>query len=136
MLGGLNMPRLAPWLHRAALAALCAAYLQGGLVKALDFPGALAEMAHFGLQPAAPFALATIALELGASVLVISGRWRWLGALALAAFTAAATLMANRYWAAAGPERFQLMNAFYEHIGLVGGLLLVAGQDLNARRHA
>lgn len=124
------------WLHRAALIALCAAYLQGGLVKALDFPGAVAEMAHFGLQPAAPFALATIALELGASVLVISGRWRWLGALALAAFTAAATLLANRYWAATGHERFLLMNGFYEHIGLVGGLALVAWHDLNDRRHA
>lgn len=130
------MNRLSRWLHRAALIALCAAYLQGGLVKALDFPGAVAEMAHFGLQPAAPFALATIVLELGASALVISGRWRWLGALALAAFTAAATLMANRYWAATGPDRFMLMNSFYEHIGLVGGLALVAWQDLNERRHA
>ncbi|MBI3345628.1 MAG: DoxX family protein [Burkholderiales bacterium] len=126
----------AAWAHHAALLALCAAYLQGGLVKALDFSGAVAEMAHFGLQPAAPFAAAAIVLELGASALVIGGRWRWLGALALAAFTAAATLTANRYWAAVGQERFQLMNAFYEHIGLVGGFCLVAWQDLNDRRHA
>lgn len=132
----MSVKGLSPWLHRAALLALCAAYLQGGLVKALDFPGAVAEMAHFGLQPAAPLAAATIALELGASALVISGRWRWLGALALAAFTAAATLLANRYWETAGHERFMQMNAFYEHIGLIGGLALVALQDLNERRHA
>jgi hypothetical protein len=40
----------------AALLSLCAAHLQGGLVKLLDFDGAIAEMAHFGLQPAAPMA--------------------------------------------------------------------------------
>ena len=55
-----TMQLLLPW---GELLALCAAYVQGGLVKALDFSGAVAEMAHFGLQPAAPFAAATIALE-------------------------------------------------------------------------
>jgi uncharacterized membrane protein YphA (DoxX/SURF4 family) len=118
-----------PWWQRLALLGLCSAYLQGGLVKALDLPGAAAEMAHFGLQPPMPFALATIALELGASALILSGRWRWLGALALAAFTLAATFMANRFWQAAGPERFMLMNGFFEHLGLVGGFILVAWLD-------
>src|SRR5256885_5677692 len=66
---------------------LCAAYLQGGLVKLTDFPGALGEMAHFGLSPAPLFAVLVIALELGASAMIITGRLRWLGALALAAFT-------------------------------------------------
>lgn len=56
-----------------ALLCLCAAYLQGGLVKAFDFPGALAEMTHFGLQPAAPFAVIVIVLELGASAMILTG---------------------------------------------------------------
>jgi len=30
------------------LLGLCAAYIQGGLVKATDFNGAVAELAHFG----------------------------------------------------------------------------------------
>jgi len=46
---------------------ICSAYIQGGLVKALDFPAAVAEMRHFGLAPAAPLALATIVGELVAS---------------------------------------------------------------------
>ena len=108
---------------------LCAAYLQGGLNKALDFPGAVAEMRHLGLAPAAPLAAAVIALELGASYLVLSGRGRWLGALLLAAFTLAATFLANRFWEVSGPERFMVENAFFEHLGLVGGFLLVALQD-------
>lgn len=81
-----------PAIHWLALLALCAAYLQGGYNKASDFASAVAEMQHFSLQPAAPLAAATIAMELGAALLILSGYWRWLGALALAAFTLAATL--------------------------------------------
>lgn len=119
-----------PWTHRLALLALCAAYLQGGINKAMDFPGAIAEMQHFGLAPAAPLALATIAVELGASALVLSGLWRWAGALMLAGFTLLATLAANRFWELAQPERFMAANAFFEHLGLIGALVLVAWHDL------
>lgn len=133
-LGQVAARGLAPWSVRAlALLALTSAYLQGGLGKALDFPAALAEMAHFGLAPAAPFALAVIALELGGSALVLSGVLRWLGALALAAFTLAATFMANRFWEMAGPERFAAANGFFEHLGLAGAFVLVAWHDLAHR---
>lgn len=117
-----------------ALLLLCAAYLQGGLVKVLDFGGAVGEMQHFGLAPAPLFAVAVIVLELGASALILTGRLRWMGALALAVFTAAATFMANRYWDATGHDRFMLMNSFFEHWGLVGGFLLVAWTDWQERR--
>lgn len=117
-----------------ALAALCAAYIQGGLVKLADFPGALAEMAHFGLAPAAPFAVAVIMLELGAAAMILAGRGRWLGALALAGFTLLATFLANRFWELpAGPERFFMANSFFEHLGLAGGFVLVAWYDLTHR---
>ena len=122
-----------PAIRWFALLALCAAYLQGGLVKAFDFGGAVAEMNHFGLQPAVPLALAVIVLELGAAALIQSGRLRWLGAIALAVFTVGATLVANRYWEASGHDRFMLMNAFYEHLGLAGGFVLVAWMDLRER---
>lgn len=116
--------------HALALLALCAAYLQGGLTKALDFDAAIAEMRHFSLQPAAPMALAVILLELVASVLVIAGWYRWLGALSLALFTLAASVVANPFWAMAGEARFMATNAFFEHVGLAGGLVLVAWHDL------
>ena len=119
-----------------ALLLLVAAYLQGGIDKALDFAGAVGEMQHFGLQPAAPLALATIALELGASMMILAGRLRWLGALALAAFTLAANFVANRYWSAPAADRFMLENGFFEHLGLVGGFLLVAWVDRHERKIA
>lgn len=122
-----------PPVHWIALIGLCAAYLQGGIVKATDFSGAIAEMEHFGLAPAAPMAVAVIILELGASVMILMGFYRWLGALALAGFTLMATLIALRFWdLPGGHERFMAANAFFEHLGLVGGFLLVAWHDLSA----
>ncbi|UJX46778.1 DoxX family protein [Xanthobacter sp. YC-JY1] len=124
-------PLLSPRPVRAfALLALTSAYLQGGLTKALDFPGAIAEMTHFGLAPAAPLAAGVIALEIIAPIMILSGLMRWAGALALAAFTVAATLLANRFWGMAGAERFAAANAFFEHLGLAGALVLVAWYDL------
>ena len=43
-----------------ALLLLCTAYIQGPMTKILDFPGALAEMTHFGLTPAPLFAVGVI----------------------------------------------------------------------------
>jgi uncharacterized membrane protein YphA (DoxX/SURF4 family) len=125
-----------PAVRWIALLGLCAAYLQGGLDKAMDFPGAVAEMTRTGLAPPGFWAAAVIVLELGASGLILTGIRRWIGALLLAAFTLAASLMANRFWAAAPADRFNLENAFFEHLGLVGGFLLVAWHDLAARAKA
>ncbi len=124
----------APWVQSLALLCLCAAYLQGGFDKARDFRGAVAEMRHFGLAPAAPIAVATIALQLGASALIVSGWYRWAGALALAGFTVIAAFLADRFWTEAQPERQRSANAFFEHWGLVGGMLLVAWHDLGGHR--
>ena len=130
-----SLSRLAtPAVRWIAMLGLCAAYLQGGIVKLTDFNSAIAEMNHFGVSPAMPFAIAVSALELVASVAILTGYWRWLGALALGAFTVAASFMANRYWELASPARFAAENAFYEHLGLAGGFLLVAWHDLRDRR--
>ncbi|WP_236585297.1 DoxX family protein [Dyella sp. EPa41] len=122
-----------PMVHWFALLALCAAYLQGGLQKLMDFNGAVAESAHFGMTPAVPVTVAVIVLELGASLAILCHRARWLGALLLAAFTLAATFVANRFWAAPAAQRFGMTNAFFEHLGLVGGFVLVAWHDLRER---
>ena len=122
---------ISPAVRWLALLLLCAAYLQGGLNKAMDFNAAIAEMNHFGLSPAAPLAVAVIVLELGAAALILTGRLRWLGALALGGFTLMATFVALRFWEMpAGHERFMAANSFFEHLGLVGGFLLVAWHDL------
>ena len=125
------LTRLAtPSLRWICLLLICAAYLQGGINKLMDFQSAIGEMQHFGLSPPGPMAALVIAGELGASLMILSGFYRWLGAGYLAVFTLMATLLANRYWEIAGPERFMAANGFYEHLGLAGAFLLVAWHDL------
>ena len=126
-----------PALYRFALLLLCAAYIQGPVTKILDFDGAIAEMTHFGLSPAPLFAVGVIVFELVASTMILIGRWRWLAALALAAFTLAATFVALRFWEMpAGQGQMMATNAFYEHLGLIGGFLLVALVDLARAKEA
>ncbi|MGN7295245.1 DoxX family protein [Rhizobium sp. SAFR-030] len=120
-----------PVARTLSLLALCAAYIQGPLTKIFDFNGALAEMDHFGLHPAAVFAVTVIAFELAASAMVVSGFLRWAGALALAGFTLFATLLALRFWEMApGMDRMMATNAFFEHLGLAGAFVFVAAFDL------
>ncbi len=119
------------WLARAGL---CLAYVYSGLAKLIDFPAAIAEQQHFGLQPAALFAAATIAVQLGGSALVLFARGRLaaLGAAALAGFTVIATVIGHPFWTMSGIERFHNLNAFLEHAGLVGGFGLIAMIALQA----
>jgi len=116
--------------HAIALLGLCAAYIQGGLAKVHDFSAAVAETQSFGLPFAAAATAATIVTELAGSALILTGIYRWLGALWLAGFTLFATLAANRFWELPLPQRFMVENSFFEHLGLIGGLLLVAWLDL------
>jgi len=122
-----------PWTGFLARLLLVSAYLLGGFVKLSDFPGAVAEQAHFGMHPPAFWAALTIAVELIGSMLVLFGRWVWLGAGMLGVFTVLAAFTANAFWTMQGQERFMAMNAFFEHLGLVGGLVLAA--MLNRDRH-
>jgi uncharacterized membrane protein YphA (DoxX/SURF4 family) len=115
-----------PWLLPISRAALVSAFTIGGIQKLIDFPAAVAEQAHFGLQPAWLWAAAAIVVELGGSALVIFGRWVWLGAGALGVLTAVAMLTANDFWAKIGQDRFMATNAFFEHLGLVAGLVLIS----------
>lgn len=125
-----------PPVHFIALLGLCAAYIQGGLTKLVDFNAAVVETQGFGIPFAAAATAATIVTELAGSALILTGIYRWLGALWLAGFTLFATFVANRFWEIQPPERFMIENGFFEHLGLIGGFLLVAWLDLRQRRGA
>jgi len=114
---------------------LIGAYLLGGLVKLTDWAGAVAEQAHFGMQPPALWAALTIVVELVGPVLILTGRWIWLGAGMLGVFTLLAAFTANAFWTMPpGPERFGATNAFFEHLGLIGGFVLAALVAEQAKR--
>jgi uncharacterized membrane protein YphA (DoxX/SURF4 family) len=48
----------------------------------------------------------------------------------LVGFTLVATFIAHRFWELAPASRFTVENQFFEHLGLVGGFLLVAWLDV------
>ena len=124
------------WTGFVARLALVGAYLLGGIVKASDWTAAVAEQAHFGMHPPALWGALTIAVEIVGPLLILSGRFVWLGAGMLGVFTLFAAFTANAFWAMpAGQDRFMATNAFFEHLGLIGGFVLAAlVAELEARR--
>jgi uncharacterized membrane protein YphA (DoxX/SURF4 family) len=115
-----------PWILFAARLALTSAYLLGGVAKLLNFSAAIAEQEKVGLRPGWLFAGLTILVELGGSALVLSGTLVWLGAGALGCLTAVAMLAADKFWTKSGEERVAQANTFFEHLGLIGGFVLIA----------
>lgn len=108
-----------------------------GVAKLLDFEGAIGEAAHFGLQPATPFAIAVILVQVVGSLVVIMGIRAWTGALALVLFTLAANVVGHAFWTIEDPlARFHDMNAFLANLGLVGGLGLAVALDAERGRRS
>lgn len=98
-----------------------------GLAKLIDFPGGVAEMARFGLEPAVAFNIATVAVQLGGSALILTGRHVWLGASALAVFTALTIPLVHHFWSLSEePFRTIAFHTATEHVGLIGGLIGIA----------
>ncbi|MBR8210649.1 DoxX family protein [Burkholderia cenocepacia] len=124
-----------PWVPPLSRLALVSAYLLGGVAKALDFQGAVAEQAHFGLQPAALWAALAIAVEITGSLCVVFRRFTWLGAGSLGMLTLVAMVVANDFWNRSGAEYFMALNSFFEHLGLIAALVLATMLD-DARQSA
>ncbi len=116
----------APGTHLAARILICSAFLVSGLQKATHFEAAVAETQALGLPLPTLATVATITVQLLGSLSVIVGWWSWIGSLALAGFTLAATLIAHAFWAAAPGEQAHQLATFLEHMGLIGAFILIA----------
>ena len=113
-----------PWAMPLVRVALVSAYFIGGIDKALHFPDAIAEQAHFGLHPAVLWAALAVAVEIFGSLCVVFRRFTWLGAGGLGVLTIVAMLVANDFWNQSGSARFMALNSFFEHLGLIAALVL------------
>lgn len=114
------------WFGYLARILLTFAFWASGLSKLIDFNGGVAEMAHFGLEPAIAFNIATIITQIGGSLLVILNRWTWLGAGALGVFTALTIPLVHNFWTMEEPFRTLEFYVVMEHITVIGGLMVVA----------
>jgi uncharacterized membrane protein YphA (DoxX/SURF4 family) len=117
-----------PGVALLARIALVSPFAVSGILKALDFPGAVAEVhALTGLDSTAGLAALVIITQLlGSATVIAGGRAVWLGAALLAGFTVVATLLAHAFWTKAGVDRMRDLSTFFEHVGLVSGFVLAA----------
>lgn len=107
----------------AARVLLGAIFVQSGFGKLMALGGFIAGLESQGV-PMAPL-LGTIgaAVECFGGLAVVLGAWTRLAALLVAGFTAAATLIAHRYWDAA-PEAMTMQRIqFMKNLAIIGGYL-------------
>ncbi|HWL68942.1 MAG TPA: DoxX family protein [Geminicoccus sp.] len=114
------------WFGYLARAVLTSMFWMSGLAKLLDFSGGVAEMSHFGLEPAVAYNTVVLLVQLAGSALIILNRWTWLGAGMLAVFTLLTIPIAHHFWTMEEPFRTLEFYVVMEHITVVGALMVVA----------
>jgi transmembrane protein len=114
------------WFGTLARILLTFMYWGSGLSKLIDFNGGVAEMRYFGLEPAVLFNIAVIITQLGGSALIILNRHVWLGAGALAIFTALTIPIAHNFWAMEEPMKTLEFYVVMEHITVIGAMMVMA----------
>jgi putative oxidoreductase len=116
------------------IARLCLAivFLYSGVDKLRRWRLSVEEVRGDGLPWPAAFAGATIATQLVGGCLVATGFFAWLGALLLAGFTVAATVVGHRFWLRRAAEYRHELTTSLEHLAIVGGLLLLSVLDIAA----
>jgi uncharacterized membrane protein YphA (DoxX/SURF4 family) len=116
------------------IARLCLAivFLYSGIDKLRHWSASVEEVKGDGLPLPAAFAGATVFTQLVGGCLVATGFFAWLGALLLAGFTVAATVLGHRFWLRRGSEFRHELTTSLEHLAIIGGLLLLFVFDFGA----
>ena len=101
-------------------------FVFSGFGKLADLGGTAGYIASQGLPLASLLAPATGVFELAAGVSLLLG-WqaRW-SAVALALFTAVASLLFHAFWAMPAEQQYMQMLMFMKNFSMIGGLLMVA----------
>ncbi len=126
-------------LNLAGRLALAALFLPAGLSKITGFEGTVGYIGSVGLPLASLAAVLAIVVEVGAGLALLAGLRVRIAALALAVFTAVATVAFHAFWAVPAEQAFVQQLMFFKNIGVIGGLLVLASQapagwTLDARR--
>ena len=120
------MSQFQPWgllLGRLLLAYI---FVLSGYGKIVGFAGAAGYMAKYGMPMIQPLLVATIIVELGASLMLVVGwKARW-AAWALFFFTLLVTLIFHAYWTVPADQAYGQMLHFQKNLAIMGGMLFVA----------
>lgn len=114
------------WFAVLARVVLTFMFWGSGLAKLIDFQGGVAEMAMFNLPYPAVMNVLTIITQIGGSLLIIFNRWTWLGAGALAVFTALTIPLVHHFWSLPEPRATIAFHTATEHVTVIGALMIVS----------
>lgn len=126
-------------LNLAARLLMVALFLPAGIGKLTGFAGTVGYISSVGLPlPSVAAALALI-VEIVGALALLAGFGTRIAALALAAFTLAASFFFHNYWGVPADQAFMQQLLFFKNIAVVGGLLAIAANgagawSLDARR--
>ncbi len=98
-----------------------------GVLQVTQFQTAIGDFTHFHVTPPVPYIFASIiTLLVGSAIVIIGGKWTWLGAGALGIYTGLTIFIAHNFWAMQGADAVNEMRTAIEHVSMIGGLMVVA----------
>jgi putative oxidoreductase len=104
---------------------LAAIFVWSGFGKIGGFEGLAGQIASKGFPAAQAFAAVTIAIEIGAGLMLAVGwKARW-AALLLAVFTVIVTIFFHNFWAVPDAQKMMQQIHFMKNLAVIGGLLMV-----------
>jgi putative oxidoreductase len=117
------------WGLLAARTAIAVIFINSGIHKILGWQMTAGYMAAKGM-PFVPFFLVmSIILELGGSLLLITGLCPRVGAMMLLLMLIPTTLIFHNFWAVHGSDRQMQMGHFLSNLAIIGGLGVAAQTD-------
>ena len=119
------MNTLATLRYPIARIAIGAIFFILGLMKITTFAGVAGWMAASGVPLPKLLLVATIAIEVGAGLLLILGKQVRLAALALALFIVPVTLVFHGFWSADAASFQDQLTQFLKNLAIFGGMLLL-----------
>lgn len=118
-----------PWLSMLILIArtcLAMVFLVSGIHKGIYFSKAVEEFRQAGIPFLYISLPGTIVLHVVASLGLITGIFFQESAIALAIFTLIATIKVHDFWNRSGKDRLDQSRIALDHLGIIGGLILLA----------
>jgi putative oxidoreductase len=100
-------------------------YIPAGWGKIAGLSGTAGYIASKGLPMPQVLAAGTIAVEVGAGLLLLIGLFTRWSALALAVFTLLASLFFHNFWAMPADQQMMQSLMFWKNIAITGGLLAI-----------
>jgi putative oxidoreductase len=100
-------------------------FLLSGFNKIVGFAGTAGWMASKGLPMAEVLVAITIVIEIGASLMIITGFKARLGATALLLWMIPVTFIFHNFWAVPAADQQIQQIMFMKNLGLMGGMLYI-----------